>query len=152
MAQIALYDQIVSDRHFVTRQDRLEKMCWRMEINPSWSWKHPNTHLAYALNPTAPALADLPQLGTLEKCSGSYEAANCNVRTQAICKAFRESAKYIHMCIYIYYIYMYEAAVWFNRRVRKFQDICTIWNPPVVSWFVNPINYSYMMLYVSQTI
>jgi len=58
----------------------------------------------------------------------------------------------IYICVYIYYIYMYEAVVWFNRRVRKFQDICTIWNPPVVSWFVNPINYSYMMLYVSQTI
>ena len=47
---------------------------------------------------------------------------------------------------------MYEAAVWLNRRVRKCQNICTIWNPPVVSWFINPINYSYMMLYVSQTI
>ena len=62
-----------------------------------------------------------------------------------------QGIRQIYTYVYIY-IYMYEAAVWLNRRVRKCQNICTIWNPPVVSWFINPINYSYMMLYVSQTI
>ena len=42
---------------------------------------------------------------------------------------------YIYIYVYIYtYIYIY------------------IGSPPVISWFINPINYSYRMLQVSYTI
>ena len=47
-----------------------------------------------------------------------------------------------HVCIYNIYIFIF-IYIYTSCSIHILQHVCTMWAPSVISWFVNPSNYSY---------
>ena len=40
----------------------------------------------------------------------------------------------------------YLTYLWYRCLIIDYRHVSTMWGPPVISWLINPVNYSYKML------
>ena len=112
----------------------------RIPPSPTKTSKNPTTHPPKSPKPTRNNQKSSTKTMIIEKSLQQNQLFRC----QALPSGLRYVAEFISPTEEEEVLQAVNARAWLDNLIRGGDGTPTGWCPPVISWFINPINYSYI--------